>query len=75
MIMGWIFDSKMGGLEMQKQAYRIIHVVKYEVSVFHEKASKMRSKRGSKMTSKLSFGRSGVFIFRFGRSVFEEIDR
>jgi hypothetical protein len=30
MILGWNFDAKMGGLEKQKQAFRIIHVAKYE---------------------------------------------
>ena len=37
MICGWIYDAKVGGLEMHKLAFRIIHIAKYKVSVFHEK--------------------------------------
>ena len=32
MIFGWNFDAKMGGLDMQKQAFPLILVVKYEFS-------------------------------------------
>ena len=32
MDLGWIFDATMGGLEKQTQAFRIIHVAKYELS-------------------------------------------
>ena len=38
----FILDNQLGGFEMQNQAFRLIIVAKYEVSVFHEKASKMR---------------------------------
>ena len=31
-IWGWIIDAKTGGLEKQKQAFRIIRVAKYEFS-------------------------------------------
>ena len=55
----WVdLGSKLGGLEMQKQAFRIILVAKYKGSVFHEKASKMKRKRHPKMILKLSFGRA-----------------
>jgi hypothetical protein len=32
MILGWIFDVKMGGLDEPKQAFRIIGVARYEFS-------------------------------------------
>ena len=57
---GLIFGAKTGGLEKQKQAFRIVHVAKYEVSLFREKASKMRCKRGSQMIPKSRLGRPGV---------------
>ena len=47
MIVGWIFDAKMGGLEMQNKAFRIIVVAKYKVSVFRKKASKIERQLGS----------------------------
>ena len=43
-IVGLIVDAKMGGLEMQKQRFRIIRVAKYKGSVFCERG--------------MSFGRS-----------------
>ena len=49
MILKCNYDANMGGLEMQKQAFRIIHVTKYEVAEVYEKEPKMRSKRGPKM--------------------------
>ena len=61
MILGLIFDAKMRGLEKQKHAFRIIPVARYEISVFREKASKIRIKRDHKM----SFGRSGVGLLSF----------
>ena len=69
MILGWIFDAIMEGLEMQKQASRIIHVAKYEVSVFVEKASKIRGKRNPKVIPKSSFGNSWVRCLSLGEIV------
>ena len=43
----------------------MVLVTIYDVSVVHEKASKMDGKRDPKMTSKSSFGCSAVGIFRF----------
>ena len=45
MILGLIVDARMGGLERQNQACRLVRVAKCEVSVFLEKSSKMRCKR------------------------------
>ena len=59
---------------MQEQAFRIILVAKYEVSVFREEASKIRGKRGPKMTSKSSFGSSGVIFLGFFERLFEKSD-
>ena len=39
-----IFDVKMGGLECREPSWRLILVTIYEVSVFHEKASKIEGK-------------------------------
>ena len=39
-IVGEIFDAKMGGLEMQKLTFRIIRVARYEVWVFWERHRK-----------------------------------
>ena len=71
MILGWNFDAKTGGLEMQKQACRIIRMAKYKVSVFREKASTI--KRGPQMSSKSSYGHSGVRFLSVG-SLFERTD-
>ena len=71
MICAWVFDTRMGGSEVQKEAFHIIRVAKYEVSVFREKASKMRGKRDPKMIPKSSFGRSGVRFLSFGEFVGE----
>ena len=50
MIFELIFDAKMGGLERQETSWRVVLVTIYEVSVFREKASKMRGKMLPKMT-------------------------
>ena len=65
MISRWVSAATMGGLAMQKQTSRMIHVTKYEVSVFHENASKMKCERGLQMTFNSSFGRSGVRFYSF----------
>ena len=52
MILGKILDAKMGGVEMQKQAFRNILDTKKEVSVFRESASKMEGQIGPKMSPK-----------------------
>ena len=46
MILGWVVDAKMGGLEKQEQAFRIIRVAKYFLGVV--KYSENRSKGGPK---------------------------
>ena len=56
MIFGWIFDIEMGSPEKQKQAFRVIRVAKYEVSVFRENVSKMRGNMGSQHDSKIELG-------------------
>ena len=44
MISRLISDAKMGGREMQKQAFRIALIPKYDASLFHEKALKLDAK-------------------------------
>ena len=45
---------------MRKQPFRIIHVARYEVSMFREKASKMKGPRGPQMAPKSGFGCWGL---------------
>ena len=71
MMFGLVFDAKMGGLEIRKQVYRIIRAAKYEVSVFHEKASRMKDKRGPTIILKLRLGRSEVLFSSFWEVVSE----
>ena len=59
-----IWDPKLGGLEMQKQAFRVRRVEKYKVWAFREKASQMRSKtvpKYSKMEARGSID-SPIFV-------------
>ena len=42
--------------EKQKQAFRWVHVAKYEVSVFHEKASKMEANNVQKRSQNQALG-------------------
>ena len=63
----WIFDAKMGGVERQKTSWRVVLVTIYDVSVVHEKASKMEGKRGPKTISKSSFGCPGIRFLSFFR--------
>ena len=51
-ILGLIFDAKMGDLEEQKQTVRIIHFSKSEVSAFREKCIENERQKGSEMISK-----------------------
>ena len=55
-----IFHTKMGGLEVQKQAFRFICVAKYEALVFREKASNMTSNRGPQMIPNRALGAQGL---------------
>ena len=61
--------AKMEGLKMPKRAFFIIRVAKYEVSVFREKASKMRSNRDPKMIKNHALDAQGVRFASFGEVV------
>ena len=58
-IFGWIFDVKMGGLDKQKQAFRIIPVAKYEFSGNCEISRKLMPKDVPTTTQIDNFGAIG----------------
>ena len=65
MILGWIFDAKMGGLERREPSWRSILVAKYEVSVVREKASKIRANITSKNHKNRALGTPAAVILHF----------
>ena len=66
-------DAKMGDLKKQKRAFHLILVAKYEVTVFREKASKTRGKRGSQHDPHIELWALRGLVFEFGR-LFERSD-
>ena len=50
---------------MQKLAFRLMRVAKYMVSLFREKASRIRGKLGPEVIPKTILGTSGVGILCF----------
>ena len=60
---GWIFDVAMGGLDMPKQAFRIVPVAKYEFSGNWEILRKLMSKDVPKTTKSRSLWGGGRVDF------------
>ena len=61
--------SKWKALRCKKKTFRIISGAKYEVSEFHEKASKWKAKRVPRLIQNRVLSAQGVRIWVFGRLI------